>query len=98
MLCNANFTLNKQIQVGHQPALTSYCEQESEQMYFQNVCIGPLLVFRQKFMAVFVLPDVSNLRAVLQVPAVGHFVLPAHVSRVFPQQANLVVGVSCVPQ
>ena len=45
-----------------------------------------------------VVPDVSDLWAMLQVPAVGHLVLPAHISRVFPQQTNLVVGVSRVPQ
>lgn len=50
------------------------------------------------FFAVVGVPDVSNLRTVLQVPAVGHFVLPANISRVLPQQANLVVGVSRVPQ
>lgn len=32
----------------------------------------------------FLVPDVSNLGAVLQVPAVGHFILPADVSLVLP--------------
>ena len=43
-------------------------------------------------------PDVPHLGAVLQVPAVGHLVLPAHVPGVLPQQAHLVVGVPRVPQ
>lgn len=34
----------------------------------------------------------------LQVPAVGHFVLPAHVAGVLPQEAYLVLGVPGVPQ
>ena len=48
--------------------------------------------------AAFVPPDVADLRAVLQVPAVGHLVLPADIPGVLPQQADLVVGVSSVPQ
>lgn len=43
-------------------------------------------------------PDVSNLRSVLEEPAVGHLVFPANVSGVFPQEMHLVGGVSCVPE
>lgn len=43
-------------------------------------------------------PDVSNLWAVLQVPTVGHLVLPANISWILPQQTHLVGGVSGVPQ
>ena len=34
----------------------------------------------------------------LQEPAVGDLVLPAHVPGVLPQQSDLVAGVPCVPQ
>lgn len=34
----------------------------------------------------------------LQEPAVGHLVLPAHIPGVLPQQPDLVAGVPCVPQ
>lgn len=44
------------------------------------------------------LPDVAHLGPVLQEPAVGHLVLPAHVPRVLPQQPDLVAGVPGVPQ
>lgn len=43
-------------------------------------------------------PDVPHLGSVLQEPAVGDLVLPAHVARVLPQQPHLVCGVACVPQ
>lgn len=43
-------------------------------------------------------PDVANLRPVLQGPAVGDLVLPAHVARVLPQQTHLVASVASVPQ
>ena len=43
-------------------------------------------------------PDVSNLWSVLEEPAVGNFVLPADVPGVFPQEADLPCGVSCVPE
>lgn len=42
--------------------------------------------------------DVSNLWPMLQVPAVGHLILPAHIPGVFPEQAHLVIGVPSVPQ
>jgi hypothetical protein len=44
------------------------------------------------------LPDVAILGPVLQEPAVGSLVLPAHVADVFPQQLHLVTGVASVPQ
>ena len=44
------------------------------------------------------LPDVAHLGPVLQEPAVGHLVLPAHVPGVLPQQPDLVAGVPGVPQ
>lgn len=44
------------------------------------------------------LPDVAHLGPVLQEPAVGHLVLPAHVPGVLPQQPDLVTGVPRVPQ
>lgn len=44
------------------------------------------------------LPDVAHLGPVLQEPAVGHLVLPAHVPGVLPQQPDLVAGVPSVPQ
>ena len=43
------------------------------------------------------LPDVAHLGPVLQEPAVGHLVLPAHVPGVLPQQPDLVTGVPRVP-
>lgn len=43
-------------------------------------------------------PDVSDLRPMLQEPAVGRLVLPAGIARVFPQQFDLVRGVSGVPE
>ena len=45
-----------------------------------------------------VLPDVSNLRPVAQLPAVRGFVLPADVPRVPPEQLHLSRRVSGVPQ
>lgn len=45
-----------------------------------------------------VIPDIPNLWAVLQVPTVGHFVLPAYISWILPEQTHLIVCVSCVPQ
>ena len=47
---------------------------------------------------VSVVPDVSDLWSVLEEPAVGHLVLPANVPGVLPQEADLVRGVSCVPE
>lgn len=44
------------------------------------------------------LPDVSNLRPMLQEPAVRGLVLPARVARVLPQQFDLVCGVPSVPE
>lgn len=44
------------------------------------------------------LPDVAHLGPMLQEPAVGHLVLPAHIPGVLPQQPDLVAGVPCVPQ
>lgn len=44
------------------------------------------------------LPDVAHLGPVLQEPAVGYLVLPAHVPGVLPQQPHLVAGVPSVPQ
>lgn len=44
------------------------------------------------------LPDIAHLGPVLQEPAVGHLVLPAHISGVLPQEPDLVTGVPCVPQ
>lgn len=44
------------------------------------------------------LPDVSHLGPVLQEPAVRGLVLPARIARVFPQQLDLVCGVSGVPE
>lgn len=44
------------------------------------------------------LPDVAHLGPVLQEPAIGHLVLPAHVPGVLPQQPDLVTGVPRVPQ
>lgn len=44
------------------------------------------------------LPDVAHLGPVLQEPAVGHLVLPAHVPGVLPQQPDLVAGVPGMPQ
>lgn len=43
-------------------------------------------------------PDVSNLRPVLQEPAVRRLVLPAGVAGVLPQQFDLVCGVPSVPE
>lgn len=43
-------------------------------------------------------PDVSDLRPMLQEPAVRCLVLPARIARVFPQQFDLVCGVSGVPE
>ena len=43
-------------------------------------------------------PDVAHLGPVLQEPAVGHLVLPAHVPGVLPQQPDLVTGVPSMPQ
>lgn len=43
-------------------------------------------------------PDVSNLGSVLEEPAVGDLVLPANVPRVLPQEADLLGGVTCVPE
>lgn len=57
-----------------------------------------LLYLGAHIRAGFVPPDVPDLRAVLQVPAVGHLVLPADIPGVLPQQADLVVGVPRVPQ
>lgn len=34
----------------------------------------------------------------LQIPAVGNLVLPADIPGILPQQTDLMVGVSCVPQ
>lgn len=42
-------------------------------------------------------PDVAHLGPVLQKPAVGDFVLPAHIPGVLPQQSDLVTSVPCVP-
>lgn len=47
--------------------------------------------------ALVAVPDVADLRAVLQVPAVRHLILPADVPGVLPQQTHLVVGVPRVP-
>ena len=44
------------------------------------------------------IPDVSNLWPVLEEPAVGDLVLPAYVPGVFPQETDLVGGMSCVPE
>ena len=44
------------------------------------------------------LPDITNLGSVLQEPAVGDFVFPPHVSRVLPQQPDLITGVPRVPE
>lgn len=44
------------------------------------------------------LPDVADLRPVLQEPAVGCFILPAHISRILPQQPHLGCCVPRVPQ
>lgn len=43
-------------------------------------------------------PDVADLRPVLQVPAVGGLILPAHISRILPQQLHLGCCVPRVPQ
>ena len=43
-------------------------------------------------------PDVSNLWSVLEEPAIGDLVLPAHVPGVLPQETYLVRGMSCVPE
>lgn len=47
---------------------------------------------------VFVVPDVTVSRPVLQEPAVGCFVLPADVVGVLPQKSDLIAGVASVPQ
>lgn len=44
------------------------------------------------------LPDITNLRSVLQEPAIGDFVFPPYISGVLPQQPDLIVGVPCVPE
>ena len=54
--------------------------------------------FQCKVRVVLRLPDVAHLGPVLQEPAVGHLVLPAHVPGVLPQQPDLVTGVPSVPQ
>ena len=43
-------------------------------------------------------PDVAHLRSVVDLPAVGSLVPPAHVAGVLPQQLHLPSGVTCVPQ
>lgn len=48
--------------------------------------------------SIFVVPDVTVSRAVLQEPAVGRFVLPADVAGVLPQEFDLATGVASVPQ
>lgn len=45
-----------------------------------------------------VVPDVSNLRSVLEEPAIGDFVLPSNISGVLPQETDLLRSVSCVPE
>lgn len=59
----------------------------------RRVCSAPCAVRRAVR-----LPDVAHLGPVLQEPAVGHLVLPAHVPGVLPQQPDLVAGVPSVPQ
>lgn len=49
-------------------------------------------------MCVLLVPDVSNLRSVLEEPAVGDLVFPANVPGVFPQETDLISCVSSVPQ
>lgn len=44
------------------------------------------------------LPDVAHLGPMLQEPAIGHLVFPAHIPGVLPQQPDLVAGVPSVPQ
>lgn len=45
-----------------------------------------------------VLPDVSDLRSVAELPAIRGFVLPADISWVLPEQLHLSRCVSSVPQ
>lgn len=44
------------------------------------------------------LPDITNLGSVLQEPAIGDLVFPPHISGVLPQQPDLIISVSCVPE
>lgn len=43
-------------------------------------------------------PDISNLWPVLEEPAIGNLVLPANIPGVLPQEADLPLGVSSVPE
>lgn len=70
--------------------------QGSEGPEIQNEAV---LCFKCKVRSwVIRLPDVAHLGPVLQEPAVGHLVLPAHVPGVLPQQPDLIAGVPGVPQ
>lgn len=59
-------------------------------------CIKPGLQSCDQFKPL--LPDVSNLRPVAQLPAVRGLVLPAYVPWIFPEQRDLPRCVSCMPE
>lgn len=44
------------------------------------------------------IPDVAVGRSVLEEPAVRGLVLPSHIASVFPEEVDLLTGVSGVPQ
>lgn len=73
--------------------LSYFCQVDSRD---KKHCIKPGLQSCDQFKPL--LPDVSNLRPVAQLPAVRGLVLPAHVPWIFPEQRDLPRCVSCMPE